>query len=85
MVVEMKIPAIHSSRWVHLVVVSIAIIYAAATLFYSILWMVDARAKSQLPAVELGFDTDFIKAKSVQSVKKRLSGKSGREGRIAQG
>jgi serine phosphatase RsbU (regulator of sigma subunit) len=65
----MKIPEIHSSRWVHLVVVSIAIIYAAATLFYSILWMVDARAKSQLPAVELGFDTDFIKAKSVQSVK----------------
>ena len=65
----MKIPAIHSSRWVHLVVVSLAIIYAAATLFYSILWMVDARAKSQLPPVELGFDTDFIKAKGVQIVK----------------
>ena len=59
----------HSSRWIHPAVVSLAIVYAAATIFYSILWMVDARAKSQLPPVELGFDTDFIKAKSAQSVK----------------
>jgi serine phosphatase RsbU (regulator of sigma subunit) len=70
----MKIPAIHSSRWVHLVVVSLAIIYAAATLFYSILWMVDVRAKNQLPAVELGFDTEFIEPKSVQSVKSVYGG-----------
>jgi hypothetical protein len=70
----MKIPAIHSSRWVHLVVVSLAIIYAASTLFYSILWMVDVRAKNQLPAVELGFDTEFIEPKSVQSVKSVYGG-----------
>ena len=65
----MKTPAIHSIQWVRLVVVSLAIVYAASTLLYSVLWMVDARAKSQLPAVELGFDTDFIKTKGVQNVK----------------
>ncbi|MGA9406505.1 MAG: SpoIIE family protein phosphatase [Bacteroidota bacterium] len=65
----MKTSAVHSPRWVHLVIVALAIIYAAATLFYSILWMVDVRTKSQLPAVELGFDTDFIMAKHIQSVK----------------
>ncbi len=51
------------------ILVSLAVVYAAATLLYSVLWMVDARAKSALPAVELGFDTDFIMADHVQSVK----------------
>ena len=65
----MKTSAIPSSRRVPLFVVSFAIIYAASTLLYSVLWMVDARAKSILPAVELGFDTDFNTAKHIQSVK----------------
>ena len=65
----MKTPEIASSRCVHLFILAVAIIYAASTLLYSVLWMVDAQAKSQTPSVELGFDTDFIKAKSVQSVK----------------
>ncbi len=59
----------HSSRWVPPVLTALALIYAASTLLYSILWMIDARAKSELPAVELGFDTDFVEAERVQVVK----------------
>ena len=65
----MKSPALRSIQWVRLIVVSLAIVYGASTLLYSVFWMVDARAKSLLPAVELGFDTDFLKTKGVQNVK----------------
>jgi len=65
----MRTKETNKSPWVYPIVISLAVVYAAATLLYSVLWMVDARAKSQSPAVELGFDTDFIKATQVQSVK----------------
>ncbi len=81
----MKTSEIASSRWVHLFILAVAIIYAASTLLYSVLWMADARAKSQLPPVELGFDTDFIKAKSVQSVKSVYRGSPAETAGLHQG
>ncbi len=66
---NMESPGKLPSRWTHPVIIVLAVVYAASTLFYSILWMVDIRAKSSLPAVELGFDTDFVEAQKAQLVK----------------
>ena len=59
----------HSSRWAPGIVKALALLYAASTLLYSILWMVDARVKPDLPTVELGFDTDFLESEKAQTVK----------------
>jgi membrane-associated protease RseP (regulator of RpoE activity) len=51
------------------VLIAIALLYTAATLLYSTLWMIDARVQQDLSPVELGFGTDFIPTESVQRVK----------------
>ncbi len=65
---SMRTSVMNRSRWVYPVLVLLAVVYAAATLLYSILWMVDARVKSVNPVVELGFDTDFNAATKAQTV-----------------
>ena len=53
----------------HAFALALALVYAGATLVYSVIWMIDARTKSALSSVELGFDTDFIPASGSQAVK----------------
>ena len=51
------------------VLIITAIIYAASAILFSTLWMIDARAKSELPIVELGFGQEYIAAEHVILVK----------------
>jgi phosphoserine phosphatase RsbU/P len=48
-----------SFRRLRHVLLPVALVFAAATTLYSILWMVDARQPSNLPPVELGFNSDY--------------------------
>jgi serine phosphatase RsbU (regulator of sigma subunit) len=53
------------NRWVIPALRGAAIIYALATLSYSVLWMFDARAGTNPPRVELGFGNDFVSSEKV--------------------
>ena len=44
------------------VLIIAAVFYASAAILFSVLWMVDARTKPDLPVVELGFGEDYISA-----------------------
>jgi len=65
----LKIGKIRTITLPHPLLIAGAVIYAAAIILYSILWMIDARGTQDLSAVELGFGTDFIPAEGVQLVK----------------
>ena len=65
----LKLGKILTIRLPRPVLLACALFYAAATLLYSTLWMIDARGTQDLSAVELGFGTDFIPAEGVQLVK----------------
>jgi sigma-B regulation protein RsbU (phosphoserine phosphatase) len=50
------------------VLIVFAVLYAAATVLYSTLWMVDTRVQKDLSSVELGFGTDFLPSENAQLV-----------------
>ncbi len=59
----------HFARLPRPVLIIAAIIYAAAAILYSTLWMLDARVKPDVPIVELGFAEDFVPSEHVILVK----------------
>jgi serine phosphatase RsbU (regulator of sigma subunit) len=65
----LKLNMNHTLRIPRPVLIACAVFYAAATILYSTLWMIDARGPQGFSAVELGFGTDFIPAEGVQLVK----------------
>jgi serine phosphatase RsbU (regulator of sigma subunit) len=64
-----KVTKNHTLRIPHPLLIASAVFYAAATILYSTLWMIDARGLQGLSAVELGFGTDFIPAEGIQIVR----------------
>ena len=65
----LKLNKIHVLRIPRPILIVAAVVYSAATLLYSTLWMIDARVQQDLSSVELGFGTDFIPAEGVQFVR----------------
>jgi serine phosphatase RsbU (regulator of sigma subunit)/membrane-associated protease RseP (regulator of RpoE activity) len=63
-----KLRSVHFPCLPRPLLVVIAALYAAASITYSMLWMIDARAVPNQPSVELGFGTDYVVAEHAQIV-----------------
>jgi serine phosphatase RsbU (regulator of sigma subunit) len=64
----LKINTLRTVRISRPILFSGAVVFAAATLLYSTLWMIDARVQKDISRVELGFGTEFNTTDGVQVV-----------------
>ena len=67
-------PSVRPRAWKRTLLMFVALLYAAATLLYSIIWMIDSRTGADLSKVELGFNNSFVLGESAYLVKEVYGG-----------